>query len=143
MDYKNYSDLERQNIKSSAEIIEKTLQSFGLKTMVVEINKEKDYTEYCLQIIVGLSLDELEKHSRDLALALASPTGKIKMIIPIPGRSLVGIQVPKPTKEALEKMQKLNKEKKMLNNGWKKTIANIAMFIGYLFFALGEKISKD
>ena len=143
MDYKNYSDLERQNIKSSAEIIEKTLDSFGLKTRVAEVNKEKDYTEYCLEVVVGLNLDELEKHSRDLALALASPTGKVKMIIPIPGRTLVGIQVPKPTREELEKMKMVEEENKKLNSGWRKSAGDVVKIICALFFALGEKISKD
>jgi len=108
MNKKQYSDPEKQDIKYNVEIIERTLNSFGLKTRVAEINKEKDYIEYCLEVVVGFNLDELEKHSRDLALALASPTGKVKMIIPIPGRALVGIQVPKPTRKELEKMKKLN-----------------------------------
>jgi len=143
MDNKKYSDLERQNIKFTAETIEKTLDSFGLKTRVAEVNKEKDYTEYCLEVVVGLNLDELEKHSRDLALALASPTGKVKMIIPIPGRTLVGIQVPKPTREELEKMKMVEEENKKLNSGWRKSAGDVVKIICALFFALGEKISKD
>jgi len=143
MDNKKYSDLERQNIKFTAETIEKTLDSFGLKTRVAEINKEKDYTEYCLEVVVGLNLDELEKHSRDLALALASPTGKVKMIIPILGRTLVGIQVPKPTREELEKMKMVEEENKKLNSGWRKSAGDVVKIICALFFALGEKISKD
>ena len=143
MDNKKYSDLERQNIKFTAETIEKTLDSFGLKTRVAEVNKEKDYTEYCLEVVVGLNLDELEKHSRDLALALASPTGKVKMIIPILGRTLVGIQVPKPTREELEKMKMVEEENKKLNSGWRKSAGDVVKIICALFFALGEKISKD
>jgi len=143
MDNKKYSDLERQNIKFTAETIEKTLDSFGLKTRVAEVNKEKDYTEYCLEVVVGLNLDELEKHSRDLALALASPTGKVKMIIPMLGRTLVGIQVPKPTREELEKMKMVEEENKKLNSGWRKSAGDVVKIICALFFALGEKISKD
>jgi DNA segregation ATPase FtsK/SpoIIIE-like protein len=119
------------------------LDSFGLKTRVAEINKEEDYIEYCLEIVVGLNLDELEKHSRDLALALASPTGKVKMIIPIPGRALVGIQVPKPTREELEKMKMVDEKNKKLNSGWRKSAGDVVKIIGALFFALGEKISKE
>ncbi|MFA6017535.1 MAG: DNA translocase FtsK [Patescibacteria group bacterium] len=130
-------------MKFSAEVIEKTLDSFGLKTRVAEINKEEDYIEYCLEIVVGLNLDELEKHSRDLALALASPTGKVKMIIPIPGRALVGIQVPKPTREELEKMKMVDEKNKKLNSGWRKSAGDVVKIIGALFFALGEKISKE
>lgn len=124
------------SIKAQAEIIEKTLDSFGLKTRVAEINKEKDYIEYCLEVVVGLNLDELEKHSRDLALALASPTGKVKMIIPIPGRALVGIQVPRLTEIKLQKMRMLNKNMRK-NSTWINLFGDVFMFIGYLFFALG------
>lgn len=143
MDKKQYSKLEKQDLKYNVEIIERTFNSFGLKTRVAEINKEKDYIEYCLEVAVGLNLDELEKHSRDLALALASPTGKVKMIIPIPGRALVGIQVPKPTWEELEKMKKLNEVKDKFNNTLRKKIGNVILFIAYLIGALGEKIKKE
>jgi len=143
MNKKQYSDPEKQDIKYNVEIIERTLNSFGLKTRVAEINKEKDYIEYCLEVVVGLNLDELEKHSRDLALALASPTGKVKMIIPIPGRALVGIQVPKPTREELEKMKKLNEVKDKFNNTLRKKIGNAVLFIAYFIGALGEKIKKE
>ncbi len=129
-------------IKAQAEIIEKTLDSFGLRTRVAEINKEKDYIEYCLEVVVGLNLEELEKHGRDLALALASPTGKVKMIIPIPGRALVGIQVPRLTEIELQKMRMLNKNKRK-NSTWINLFGDVFMFIGYLFFALGEKINKE
>lgn len=53
---------------------------------------------------MGTDLSEIERHSRDIALAVASPTGKVELEIPIPGRSLVGIKVPKPSKENLEEM---------------------------------------
>jgi len=131
------------DISKNAQIIEKTLDSFGLRTRVVEVNKEKDYIEYCLQVTAGLNLDELEKHSRVLALALASPTGKVKMIIPIPGRALVGIQVPNPTKEELEKRQRLKEVKDKSNNTLRKKIGNVVLFIAYLIAALGERIKKE
>lgn len=48
MSKKQYSDLEKQDLRYNVEIIERTFNSFGLKTKVAEINKEKDYIEYCL-----------------------------------------------------------------------------------------------
>lgn len=65
------------------------------------------------------------------------------MIIPIPGRALVGIQVPKPTWEELEKMKKLNEVKDKFNNTLRKRIGNVVLFVAYLIGALGEKIKKE
>lgn len=143
MEDEEYKKLQEKSIPYNASVIERTFDSFGLRTRVAEINKEKDYIEYCLEVTVGTRLDELEKHSRELALALASPTGKVKMIIPIPGRALVGIQVPKPSKEALLKIKMIEETNKKYNSGWRKQAGDIVKVIGALFFALGEKISKE
>lgn len=90
-------DLER--LKKEASTIELTLESFGIRTRVVEINVKEWGIEYCIEIELGTSIDDILKHGKDLALALASSTGRVNIQAPIPNRSLVGITVPYgPTK---------------------------------------------
>lgn len=90
---------ERGDIKHNAAIIEKTLGSFGIAARVTEVNLGPAVTQYALEIALGTKLSKITALSNDLALALAAPTGQIRIEAPIPGRSLVGIEIPNRTLE--------------------------------------------
>lgn len=86
-------------IKEHSEIIEKTLDSYGIRVRVAEVNYlPDDAIQYCLEIVTGTKLEDIEKRKRELALALASSSGTVEIQAPIPGRALVGITVPKVVK---------------------------------------------
>ncbi len=85
---------DRGDMKHHAEIIEKTLESFGITARVVEVNLGPAVTQYALEIALGTKLSKITSLANDLALALAAPTGQIRIEAPIPGRSLVGIEIP-------------------------------------------------
>lgn len=90
---------DRGDIKGNAAIIEKTLESFGITARVVEVNLGPAVTQYALEVALGTKLSKITALERDLALALAAPTGTIRIEAPIPGRSLVGIELPNRTPE--------------------------------------------
>ena len=85
---------DRGDIKKNAAVIEKTLESFGIPAQVIEVNLGPAVTQYALEIAMGTKLSKITALANDLALALAAPTGQIRIEAPIPGRSLVGIEVP-------------------------------------------------
>lgn len=85
---------DRGDIKKIASIIERTLQSFGIQARVAEINIGPSVTQYALEIALGTKLSKITALSNDLALATEAPTGQIRIEAPIPGRSLVGIEIP-------------------------------------------------
>ena len=85
---------DRGNIKKNAATIEKTLESFNVPAQVVEVNLGPAVTQYALEIAMGTRLSKITTLANNLALALAAPTGQIRIEAPIPGRSLVGIEVP-------------------------------------------------
>lgn len=87
-------EADRGNVKENASVIEKTLDSFGIMARVAEINKGPAVTQYALEVALGTKLSKITALTNDLALALAAPTGQIRIEAPIPGRSLVGIEVP-------------------------------------------------
>ena len=87
-------EADRGDVKENAQIIENTLDSFGIKARVVEVNYGPSVTQYALDISKGTKLSRITNLSTDLALSLAAPTGQIRIEAPIPGRSLVGIEVP-------------------------------------------------
>lgn len=87
-------EADRGDVKANAQIIEDTLDSFGIKAKVVETNFGPSVTQYGIQITQGTKLSKITGLATDLALSLAAPTGQIRIEAPIAGRSLVGVEVP-------------------------------------------------
>jgi S-DNA-T family DNA segregation ATPase FtsK/SpoIIIE len=86
---------DRGDMNANARTIEDTLDSFGIvKAKVVEVNQGPAVTQYCLQIPMGTKLSKITALQNDLALNLAAPNGQIRIEAPIPGRSLVGVEIP-------------------------------------------------
>lgn len=85
---------DRGDVKKNAQLIENTLESFGIRARVVEVNYGPSVTQYALEITRGTKLSKITGLATDLALALAAPGGQIRIEAPIAGRSLVGIEVP-------------------------------------------------
>lgn len=90
---------DRGDIKNNAAIIEQTLESFGITARVVEVNLGPAVTQYAIDVALGTKLSKITGLERDLALSLAAPTGTIRIEAPIPGRSLVGIELPNKSPE--------------------------------------------
>ncbi len=90
---------DRGDIKGNAATIEKTLESFGITANVVEVNLGPAVTQYAIEVALGTKLSKITSLERDLALALSAPTGTIRIEAPIPGRNLVGIELPNKSPE--------------------------------------------
>lgn len=99
-------EAERGDVNRNADTIEKTLDSFGIRARVAEVNKGPTVTQYALSITMGTKLSKITALGNDLALALAASTGMVRIEAPIPGRSLVGIEIPnlKPEIVTLKKI---------------------------------------
>lgn len=99
-------EADRGDVKLNAHRIEETLKSFGIRAQVAEVNRGPAVTQYALEITMGTKLSRITALGNDLALALAAPTGQVRIEAPIPGRSLVGIEIPnrKPEIVTLKKL---------------------------------------
>jgi len=93
---KNPANIEadRGDVNARAKIIEKTLGSFGVKSKVVEVHFGPAVTQYALETQEGTKITKINNLHSDLAMSLASPTGTVRIEAPIPGKSLIGIEVP-------------------------------------------------
>ncbi len=80
------------DIVTNSAIIKKTLENFGLPVEMSEINIGPTVTQYTLKPAEGIKLSKITALSNNLSLALASHP--IRIEAPIPGKSLVGIEVP-------------------------------------------------
>ena len=92
---------DRGDVRKNAQIIEQTLDSFGITARVVEVNNSPSVTQYALEVALGTKLAKIINLGNDLAMALAAPGGQIRVEAPIPGRSLVGIEVPNRSLEVV------------------------------------------
>jgi DNA segregation ATPase FtsK/SpoIIIE, S-DNA-T family len=101
---------DRGDIKKNAQKIEECLDSFGISASVAEVNPGPAVTQYALNIPLGTKLSKITTLSNDLAMALAAPTGQIRIEAPIPGRSLVGVEVPNHSLEVVGLKQMLSSE---------------------------------
>jgi len=80
------------DIRQNSLIIKKTLENFQIPVEMGEINIGPTVTQYTLKPAEGIKLSKITSLSNDLALALASHP--IRIEAPIPGKPLVGIEVP-------------------------------------------------
>lgn len=85
---------DRGDVRKNADVIEKTLDSFGVQADVVEVNPGPAVTQYCIKLSLGTKVSKITSLASDMALALAAPTGQVRIEAPIPGRDLVGIEIP-------------------------------------------------
>lgn len=80
------------DIVANANIIKRTLQNFGIDVDMSEVNVGPTVTQYTLKPAEGVKLARVTALRNDLSLALAAHP--IRIEAPIPGRSLVGIEIP-------------------------------------------------
>ena len=80
------------DLRANANIIKRTLESFGIVVEMGEINVGPKVTRFTLKPAEGVKLSRITALNQDLALALAAHP--IRIEAPIPGKSLVGIEVP-------------------------------------------------
>ncbi len=83
------------DLLANANIIKRTLESFGVVVEMGEINVGPAVTRYTLKPAEGMKLSRITALSSDLSLSLAAHP--IRIEAPIPGKSLVGIEVPNKT----------------------------------------------
>ncbi len=84
------------DIKANANIIKRTLQNFGIIVEMDEISIGPSVTRYALKPAEGVKLSKILGLQNNLELALAAHPVRIEA--PIPGKSLVGIEIPNSVK---------------------------------------------
>jgi S-DNA-T family DNA segregation ATPase FtsK/SpoIIIE len=84
------------DIKANSNIIKRTLSNFGINVEMDEISIGPSITRYALKPAEGVKLSRIVGLQNDLSLALAAHP--IRIEAPIPGKSLVGIEIPNSIK---------------------------------------------
>lgn len=97
------------DIKANMNIIQRTLLNFGISVEMDEVTIGPSVTRYALKPAQGVKLSRIVGLQNDLALSLAAHP--IRIEAPIPGKSLVGIEIPNKIKSTVGLATLLSDEK--------------------------------
>lgn len=95
-----YSDqkVDSGDPNARAKKIIETLKSFDIDVEIHDVKIGPSVTQYALKSESGVKVSKISGLQNDLAMALASPTGSVRIEAPIPGTQFIGIEVPNNTR---------------------------------------------
>ncbi|MBQ9065986.1 MAG: DNA translocase FtsK, partial [Clostridia bacterium] len=95
----NLGGTSEQELRENAEKLVSVLESFGVKTTIVDIERGPSVTRYELSPAPGVKISRITGLADDIALNLAA--SEVRIEAPIPGKAAVGIEVPNKTRETV------------------------------------------
>ncbi|MFA5181305.1 MAG: DNA translocase FtsK 4TM domain-containing protein [Syntrophales bacterium] len=101
--------MKKESLIMNARILEKKLADFGVEGKVVEVHPGPIITLYELEPAPGVKINRITNLSDDLALALKAAS--IRIIAPIPGKAVIGIEIPNLEREAVHLRDVLDSDK--------------------------------
>jgi S-DNA-T family DNA segregation ATPase FtsK/SpoIIIE len=120
--------IDRDSLIMNSRILEKKLLDYGVEGKVVEVRPGPVITVYEFEPAPGVKVSRIVNLADDLALALSALS--IRIVAPIPGKSVVGIEVPNTNRETVYLKEIIDSE-------------NFRNFKSKLSFGLGKDISGD
>ncbi|MBX5465606.1 MAG: DNA translocase FtsK, partial [Clostridia bacterium] len=81
-----------EDLRREAALLESTLRSFGIETTLAGVFRGPAVTRFELQPAPGVKVARIVALADDIALALAAP--EVRVVAPVPGKSVLGIEVP-------------------------------------------------
>ncbi|MBQ8063927.1 MAG: DNA translocase FtsK, partial [Clostridia bacterium] len=111
-----------EELRNNAETLINVLESFGVRTSLVDIARGPSVTRYELALAAGVKLSKITGLADDIALNLAASGVRIA---PIPGKTAVGIEVPNKSRDAVSLREVL--ESKAYKSGASKSKLSVAL----------------
>ncbi len=82
----------KRDLDKQAKVLEETLKSFGIQAKVTEINCGPSITSFEVQPPIGVKVQKIKALENDIALNMQAKS--IRILAPIPGKAVVGVEVP-------------------------------------------------
>lgn len=128
--HKSAKDVSNE-LKSNAELLVDTLQSFGVSAEITDISRGPTVTRYELKPASGVRISKITNLSDDIALNLAATNVRIEA--PIPGKAAVGIEIPNTVKNTVSMRELIDtpnfsNQKSILSAGIGKDIAGNTVY---------------
>jgi S-DNA-T family DNA segregation ATPase FtsK/SpoIIIE len=92
-------DVDKQEVDKRGELLQYTLDQFGVPTTLAESIVGPTVTRYVLELGEGVKVSKLESLRKDIAYAMASPD--VRILAPIPGRRAIGVEVPNSDRQVI------------------------------------------
>jgi S-DNA-T family DNA segregation ATPase FtsK/SpoIIIE len=119
--------VKRDSLVTNSRILEKKLSDFGVEARVVEVMPGPVITMYELEPAPGVKINKIVNLSDDLALALMAPS--IRILAPIPGKAVIGIEIPNLKREPVFLKEVLDNDA-FLESSFRLPIALGVNFVG-------------
>ncbi len=129
----NQRSYDRDSLLMNSKILEKKLADFGVTGRVVRVHPGPVITMYEYEPAAGIKVNRIVGLTDDLTMALRAIS--IRIIAPLPGKSVVGIEVPNPDRETVYLREVLESE------GFRKTKGKLAVAMGKDIF--GNSVTSD
>ncbi len=110
------------DIRANKLVIQKTLENFGIPVEMGEVHIGPTVTQYTLKPADGIKVSSIVALHNDLALSLAAQSVRIEA--PIPGKSLVGIEVPN------YKVARVSMKEALSSEEFRKRHGNLSIILG-------------
>ncbi len=91
--------IDKESIQANASILEKKLKDYGIDGKVTEVRPGPVITMYEFEPAPGIKVSRISNLADDLAMALSAVS--IRIIAPIPGKAVVGIEIPNKTRQTV------------------------------------------
>ncbi len=91
--------VDKESIQANARILEKKLKDYGIDGKVTEVRPGPVVTMYEFEPAPGIKVSRISNLSDDLAMALSAVS--IRIVAPIPGKSVVGIEIPNKVRQTV------------------------------------------
>ncbi len=124
---------DRNSLLMNSRILEKKLADFGVQGTVVRVHPGPVITMYEYQPAAGIKVNKIVGLTDDLAMALRAIS--IRIIAPLPGKNVVGIEVPNPTRETVYLRTLLD------SDSFRKSESPLAVAMGMDIF--GNPVTSD
>ncbi len=82
----------RRSLEDTARQLEDTLHQHGVEAMLTKIVPGPTVTRYEIELAPGVKVNKVSNLAHDIAYALATPD--VRLLVPIPGKSAIGVEVP-------------------------------------------------
>ena len=96
---KKESRIDRDSIMMNSKILEKKLEDFGVQGRVKEVLPGPVITRYEFEPAAGIKISKIVNLSDDLALVLRALS--VRIVAPVPGKAVVGIEIPNQERETV------------------------------------------
>ena len=91
--------VDKESAQANARILEKKLRDYGIEGKVVEVRPGPVITMYEFEPAAGVKVSRIANLSDDLAMALSAVS--VRIVAPIPGKSVVGIEIPNKIRQTI------------------------------------------